>query len=159
MIRNTVLAAAAAALVCFSAPAGAQQGNFLPPDVTQALTQMSQIAGQFCQMGNQQACMEMQTLQQAYPYLNTIAQQCQGGDPNACQQWQMEYGQLGMAYQRYMTIAQGGAGAGGGGQAMNHNDFQDMMQQQHNQTMQRSRDAAAQRSLDMQRFRDRMGLN
>ena len=150
---------AVVAVLALSAPASAQQGNFLPPDVTQALGQMSQIAGQYCQMGNQQACMEMQTLQQAYPYLNDIAQRCQSGDPNACQQWQVEYGELGSAYQRYMMIAQGGAGAGGGGQPMNHNDFQDMMQRQHNQTMQRSRDAANQRSLDMQRFRDRMGLN
>ena len=150
--------------IVFIGPATAQF-SAMPPQAQQAFHQMYSIAQQLCQMGNPGACQEIPMLEKAYGQFEAAAAACQGGDMNACQMVQAEMPALAQAHQRYLMIAQQasaamqGAGQGGMGQAMPHDQFQALMAQRHARTMGQIRSDGQALRNNMADFRSRIGLD
>lgn len=154
-MRHSVSAATLAALAAIAAPttSKAQQMGYVDPQLYSMLEQMISTVAYGCQMGNQQACANVQGMQAEAQYLIQAGQHCmQTNDPNACgyyqngvMQVQMAYGQMAAQMQpapaydpnnplgatheeRMQAIRQMGAIG-----TQNFNDRMDQMDQSHQQ--------------------------
>lgn len=100
-MRPFISAATLAALGVMAAPttAEAQQMGYVDPQLYSMLEQMISTVAYGCQMGNPQACANLQGLQAEAQYLIQAGQYCmQTSDPNACSYYQNGVMQVQMAY-------------------------------------------------------------
>lgn len=99
--RTAVRGAVLATTLALAPAASAFHDSGLPPDVVQALSELTQAAQMQCQSGNQQACGLAQQFQMTGNQLGQAAQACQAGNPQACQMYQVGVQNLSAYYQQY----------------------------------------------------------
>jgi hypothetical protein len=113
------LAAALIALSCAAPAAADHWRQTADPQVVQALEQLVQVYGGFCQQGNQQACQMAQTVQGYGIAMLNAGYDCQmQGNQQACAYYQNAYGMLSQTYaETARAMGQfGGMQPGQGGQ-------------------------------------------
>ncbi len=101
-MRQIAAAAPLALLLAVASPAAEAQMAGVDPQLYAMLEQMISFTSYNCQMGNPQACANVQGMQAEAQYLIQAGQYCmQTNDPNACgyyrngvMQVQMAYGQM-----------------------------------------------------------------
>lgn len=134
MIRKHLTAAAMACAVA-GAPASAMADHYMAsadPQVVQAITEIIQVLGQACNMGNGQACNAIPLAQQQAHVMLSAGYDCQRRNQQACAFYQQNLWQLQAAYQQTAMAVQSGAlmqnRGGGAGMGLTH---EERMQQIH----------------------------